>query len=215
MSKLVVFDNGMKGVDSAYASMTNVGELRVTGFHSEGNITLPANRSFLFTDSNIHWPGNANNINPTIRAYGWNGAVRFWYENSASQGGFIEANPFGFGTQWASDDNLKYDETPIANCINIVKQLKPRQYNMVNSLDDDPNTSEKIQQIGFIAQDVELIPELACLVGKKPDSKWPQNNKEIKTLNYNGIMTISVKALKELIEKVESLEERIIELENK
>jgi len=50
---------------------------------------------------------------------------------------------------------------------------------------------------------------------KKPDSKWQQNNKEIKTLNYNGIMIILVKALKEQIEKVESLEARIIELENK
>ncbi len=73
MSKLVVFNGGMKGINIAYASMTDAGELKVTGFHSEGNITLPANRSFMFTDSNIHWPGNANNINPTIRAYGWNG----------------------------------------------------------------------------------------------------------------------------------------------
>jgi hypothetical protein len=40
MSKLVVFDDGMKGIDTKYASMSNVGELIVKELELAGNIQL-------------------------------------------------------------------------------------------------------------------------------------------------------------------------------
>jgi len=48
MSRLVVFDNGMRRIDTQYANITTDGNLRVTGFHSEGNITLPAKFIYLY-----------------------------------------------------------------------------------------------------------------------------------------------------------------------
>ena len=142
----------------------------------------------------------------------FNGIAYWWARNSKNEGGLI--NAWYFGDSLPSDDRLKHDETPLADGIEIVKLLQPYRYTQMKSLDDDPadNTSG-YEQIGFIADDVEKIPALTCLVREVLDTHFHDNNKTVKSLNYNGIIGVSVQALKELIAKVEVLEARVAALE--
>ena len=156
-------------------------------------------------------PGVTNNaIDARIFFVQLNGIAYWWCRNSANEGGLIQAS--FFGNFFPSDDRLKFDEVSVPNGIEVIKQLQPRRYTQVVSLDDDPG-AEGREQIGFIADDVESIPSLACLVRETPDSHYPENNQTVKSLNYHGITTVSVQALKELIAKVEALEARVAALE--
>mmetsp|Transcript_29478 Transcript_29478/g.76044 ORF Transcript_29478/g.76044 Transcript_29478/m.76044 type:complete len:86 (-) Transcript_29478:152-409(-) len=49
---------------------------------------------------------------------------------------FIQAS--FFGNFFPSDDRLKFDEVSVPNGIEVIKQLEPRRYTQVVSLDDDP-----------------------------------------------------------------------------
>ena len=109
-----------------------------------------------------------------------------------------------------SDDRLKYNEVAVPNGIEKLTQLQPRHYSKKRSLlDPDENG---VEEYGFIAQDVEQIEGLDCLVTETIDAKDP--SQLIKTVNYAGITTISVQALKELITRVEDLETRLAALES-
>ena len=65
--------------------------------------------------------------------------------------------------------------------------------------------------LGFIAQHVESIEGLECLVSEDFDCR--DENLRVKHMNCNGVTTISVQALKELITRVEDLETRLAVLE--
>jgi len=65
-----------------------------------------------------------------------------------------------------------------------------------------------VKRHGFIAQDVLPIkPELVLGDGDKPDGTYG--------LDYDGILALTVKALQEANAKIEQLENRISQLENK
>ena len=123
--------------------------------------------------------------------------------------GWVAGNQSGVVTL-PSDDRLKYNEVPVAGAIEYVKALQPRHYTKKKSLVDADEGG--IEEYGFIAQDVESIEGLECLVVEDLDCRDP--NLRVKHLNYNGVMTISMQALKELITRVEDLETRLAALES-
>lgn len=160
-----------------------------------------------------------NTAIPCIKFVVFSGVGGWWCTNSANEGGLFRTSTNGFDTAFPSDDRLKFNETPIVDGIELVKQMNPMRYDQIDSLDDDVSQSK--EQIGFIADEIEAIDGLGSLVMDKPDSHYPENGKTVKSLQYNGIFTISVQALKELIDVVEAqavtinrLNERVTFLES-
>ena len=148
---------------------------------------------------------------PVITFLQFNGMVYLWCRSSDNNGGFIKTT--GDGTEAApSDDRLKFNETPIQNGIDLVKQMNPMFYDQINSLDSDPSTA--VKQCGFIADEIEQIQGLEFLVKEHPDSHYPDNNLTLKALKYDGVMTVSVQALKEVIGIVETQQTEITRLNN-
>ena len=113
------------------------------------------------------------------------------------------------GTATPSDDRLKYNKVSVRGAIEYVKALQPRHYTKKRSLLDADEGG--IEEYGFIAQHVESIEGLECLVSEDFDCR--DENLRVKHMNYNGVTTISVQALKELITRVEDLETRLAVLE--
>ena len=78
-----------------------------------------------------------------------------------------------------SDDRLKHTEQPIPDGIATVQRLQPRHYIQTLSVDDDPSTGT--ERMGFIADDVAQIAELAGLVMSSmmlsgpPMAKWSKH----------------------------------------
>jgi hypothetical protein len=96
------------------------------------------------------------------------------------------------GGTWvnASDITLKKDIKDIEYGLNEVMQLKPKWYKMI---DDD------LEQIGFIAQDVEeVLPELVST-----------SERGMKGLSYGQLTAVLTKALQEANAKITALEEKL------
>ena len=97
-----------------------------------------------------------------------------------------------------SDLNLKSDIVQLSNCLSNVCQMRGLSYMIEGETERD---------IGLIAQEVfPLYPEL---VYYPPDA-----NSHI-ALNYSGFSAVFVEAIKELTDKVKSLEEKVHFLELK
>ena len=90
----------------------------------------------------------------------------------------------------ASDISIKKDINDIKYGLNEVMKLKPKSYKMI---DDD------LEQIGFIAQDVEeLLPELVSTSGKG-----------MKGLSYGNLTAVLTKAIQEQQKQIEELKAMI------
>lgn len=180
-----------------------------------------------------------------IRFRSYNGLNNGWiFENSNEQGnfairddGYVFCNKsiyaasgfLGAHTWLTSDDRLKFDETPVANGLSIIRQLVPKRYlksEQLNVRTDDMET-----EVGLIAQEVYQIPELRhCVVElltvsdvEEPDPSatanptplpankkvWrhpesiDENSKQLE-LNYTDIHVYTLQAVKELDQLVQS-----------
>ena len=117
----------------------------------------------------------------------------------------------------SSDNKIKHNEKPIENALEIIDKLKPQTYfkstkvyseNHNYELDSNGNpiTNDNYQiETGFIAQDIQQIPELSSNVTS------PKN--DILSLNYNGIFVYNIKATQELHKKYIALESFVQTLE--
>ena len=114
-----------------------------------------------------------------------NGSTMAWW-NGSNQGTLTSA---GVWTN-ASDISIKKDVVDIKYGLDAVLELKPRSYKMKN---DD------LEQVGFIAQEVEQV--IAELVST--------DNKGMKGLSYGQLTAVLVKAIQELTQKVNELENKI------
>ena len=97
-----------------------------------------------------------------------------------------------------SDDRVKTNEQNLVNCLNVVNQLSPESYNKTIN-------GKSITEIGFIAQEVESIPELK-------EAVVTQNFlgiEDYKSLNYNQIFTYNVGATQELFKLVQDLQAKV------
>ena len=98
-----------------------------------------------------------------------------------------------------SDARLKTDIEPMTNTLDAIKALEPKRFRMKV----DEYLAPK--RYGFIAQDVEeVLPDLVSLQQVKEGGDG-----ERLTLDTNGLVAVSIKALQELIAKVEELERKV------
>ena len=139
-----------------------------------------------------------------------------------------------------SDNRVKFNEMPITDALATIQKLAPVFYNKASTLDFTGNTSILPTEYGFIAQDTyNTAPELRNSVSF--DKSLPQNfvngdlngecvediynrytnsdgeeiiYRDICGFNYDNLHAINVKAIQELLIRVELLENRIQVLES-
>lgn len=116
--------------------------------------------------------------------------------NQYSAGAFIACTA-GFTN--GSDRRLKTDIVPMHNGLDIVAQLNPCKYRVING-------NGKLC-FGFIAQEIETIGAISDIV-------TPNENPDLmKCLTYQNFHAIAIAALKELLAKNNALEQRVAALE--
>ncbi len=105
-----------------------------------------------------------------------------------------------------SDERLKTNINDIESPLLQIEKLKPKSFIWNNKL--APFSDQK-NSYGFIAQEVQKdFPFLVQNIGDNADYEG------VLSLDYNAIIPINTAAIKELLKKIEELEERILELEN-
>jgi len=105
-----------------------------------------------------------------------------------------------------SDMRLKRNVMPLTGMLDIVNQLQPVSYQMINSNDNEERS------YGLIAQDVEkILPEIVS-VTKGNDGDGIEN---LRTLSYTELIPILIKAVQEQQKLIEDLTQRIKNVEPK
>ena len=136
-----------------------------------------------------------------------NGAEIFFdpvYGN-AHFNGWVTAAHF----QQTSDDRLKFNEKDVTDGLSVVRRLQPQTYDKSNELNSEINTKK---EVGLIAQDVLLIPELAHTVHQGPEDERPDDRYHV---DYNGAFVYGLSAIKELDAIVAAQAALISELDDK
>ena len=111
-----------------------------------------------------------------------------------------------------SDETLKENITDATSKLEDIKKLKVRNFNWKASY--HPEKSKK-KQIGFIAQEVEeVFPSLVSEHDISPDAGDKDHTKIMKKAIKAAWDPIIIKAMQELITKVETLETKVAALES-
>ena len=142
-----------------------------------------------------------------IRVNSSNGLLELFNNNGTS--GYIvtttDENNVSGNLSAPSDDRLKHNETDIKNATETLKKIKPYVYDMTETFLPadykgplDQKTTPYHKESGFIAQDVEKIPELAHLV-TPGDEKTPYK------LKYDGFMAFIVQACQEMSTELDTV----------
>jgi hypothetical protein len=124
-----------------------------------------------------------------------------------------------------SDDRLKHNEEEVVDALGTIKKLKLLKYDKTSKILDADFNGElgdipHRKEMGFIAQSVNEIPELAFLVsvpGDPEEEIEPGLKRGVETygLDYQGINNLLVQAVQELSAKNDALEARLLALEDK
>ena len=118
--------------------------------------------------------------------------------------GFIHYDDTSTTYSTTSDYRLKENIEPIPNSIDKIKELKPCRFNFIGN-------DNKVD--GFIAHEVQEVVKEA-VTGEK-DAVNKKGEPIHQGLDQSKIVPLLTAALKEAIDKIESLESRIQTLENK
>jgi hypothetical protein len=195
-------DTGLTMINSSVGQSIKIRNGNITEYGEFNGTQLKINEYGFYSTPGV----TVNTVTPLIFFINVGGVASWWCRASNNTGGLIASS----NNNSPSDDRLKYNETVFSNGIELVKQMRPTKYDQVISIDDDESTG--IPQYGFIADEIESIPGLDILVNEKPDQHYPENGETVKALNYNGVMTISVQALREVIDLVETQQTEISRL---
>ena len=133
---------------------------------------------------------------------------------STSYAGYFDGDVNYTGTLTnTSDIRFKRDVENLESATSLVSKLRPTTYYFKNEGDAAYLNLAKGKQYGFIAQEIEqVLPEL---VHNQKHIKEFKSDESIdyKAVNYIGLIPILTKAIQEQQQTIESLEQRIQELE--
>ena len=143
-----------------------------------------------------------------------NGSGNWTIYNDLNVAGSLTVN----GQDITSDDRLKINEQSIVNALDAIRQVQPHTY---LKLKHETDTTGVLSS-GVIAQQLNEIPELQYCVKvpetdtstEEDDAGEPVTKTNYWSVNYNGLFTHLLAALKELDKIVQQQAARIESLEN-
>lgn len=185
-----------------FVNPTNTAEWGHLRSHSNGMLSYS---NSLFTAGDITTAGNT-----VIRANATSnlGHLRFTNSTGVTEWGNFRAQSTGLLT-WsstiqagdfavASDERLKNVIGKVDNAVNIVKQLDGIRYTWNDEAEEAFGYPKDKVEIGVLAQQIEsVLPELI-----------QDNSGDYKLVMYNRLVAVLIEAVKELSERVETLESK-------
>ena len=172
-------------------AMINV-EDGATADQTTSEILALINSSNIYTSTGVFGIGASNNIDFTVdnrMGIHINGSEEFRFE---ADGDFhADGDVYAFSTTISSDENLKKDITIVSDAVTKVEALKGVTFKWKKNDADSA---------GVIAQDVEkVLPEVVRSVNDPDGNTY-------KAVNYSGLTSILIEAIKDLSARVKALE---------
>lgn len=183
-------------------SPNNTEAMRIT---STGQLLINTTSDALTAELQVHFNGSAtqgitikNTVNSSSGA-----AVRFVDYTGAYSGGgiyFSSSNTITYAT--TSDYRLKENVVATTGAVDKVKQLNPVNFNFIGA-------SESVD--GFLAHELQaVVPN--SVIGEK-DAVTTSGENKYQVADYAKLVPLLTAALKEAVEKIETLEARVASLE--
>ena len=127
-----------------------------------------------------------------------------------SNGNIVVTGLYYINQIYYSDDRIKSQTIPLTNATETIMKLNPVQYKKHPSLivpigkeDTDLTNVEHFTESGFVAQEIEAIPELAYMV---EEVKYKKDN--LKGIKNTDLIAYLVKGLQEMNERIKILESK-------
>jgi hypothetical protein len=194
---------------------STAGPLSATTSNLAERMRISSKWNILFGNYSANWTSGGLEITPNTFP-GDHYELRISWTSTSSTNLHVFANPNGYvwsiSTSWSStsynttsDYRLKENVTAISNASERLNTLKPVRFNYKT----DTNTTVD----GFLAHEVQkVVPEA---VSWEKDWVDKEGNPEYQAMDYAKVTPLLTAALQEALEKIEKLEERVSELENK
>jgi hypothetical protein len=131
-----------------------------------------------------------------------------------SYAGFFDGDVYAAGLYLGSDMKLKKNIVGVSNTLNKVFKLRPVNYDFDTQKVSYLNLTEGTQT-GFIAQEVEqLFPEIVKEISKPTYTSTNSGQMEqYKSINYIALIPILTKAIQELQQMIETLNQKVEQLQ--
>ncbi|WP_447852852.1 tail fiber domain-containing protein [Enterobacter mori] len=167
----------------------------------------------------------ADNQNAHVWFYGTGGASRGVIYSG--QTGIIQIRPdnndnggsngysFAFGADGkftcvtmnqTSDERVKFDKEPVSNALGKICSLTGYTFGI------QLTESESIRSAGIIAQELERVLPVAVSSGGTGTTRNGEVINDLKTVDYSAMSALYVEAIKELANRVKSIESELAEL---
>lgn len=169
---------------------------------------------------------SADNQNAHLWFYGTGGASRGVIYSS--QTGIIQIRPdnndnggsngysFAFGADGkftcvtmnqTSDERVKFDKEPVSNALEKICSLTGYTFGI------QLTESESVHSAGIIAQDLEKVLPVAVSSGANGMTPTGEEINDLKTVDYSAMSALYVEAIKELYDRVRSMENELANLQ--
>lgn len=169
---------------------------------------------------------SADNQNAHLWFYGTGGASRGVIYSS--QTGIIQIRPdnndnggsngysFAFGADGkftcvtinqTSDERVKFDKEPVSNALEKICSLTGYTFGI------QLTESESVHSAGIIAQDLEKVLPVAVSSGANGITPTGEEINDLKTVDYSAMSALYVEAIKELYDRVRSMENELANLQ--
>ncbi|ELV2768387.1 tail fiber domain-containing protein [Enterobacter cloacae] len=105
-----------------------------------------------------------------------------------------------------SDERVKFDKEPVSNALEKICSLTGYTFGI------QLTESESVHSAGIIAQDLEKVLPVAVSSGGTGTTPTGEEINDLKTVDYSAMSALYVEAMKELANRVKSIESEFAEL---
>lgn len=106
-----------------------------------------------------------------------------------------------------SDERVKFDKEPVSNALEKICSLTGYTFGI------QLTESESVHSAGIIAQDLEKVLPVAVSAGANGITPTGEEINDLKTVDYSAMSALYVEAIKELYDRVRSMENELANLQ--
>ena len=105
-----------------------------------------------------------------------------------------------------SNERVKFDKEPVSNALEKICSLTGYTFGI------QLTESESVRSAGIIAQELERVLPVAVSLGGTGTTQNGEEINDLKTVDYSAMSALYVEAMKELANRVKSIESELAEL---
>ena len=164
-------------------------------------------------NAHVWFYGAGGNSSRGVIYAGKDGSMRLRPDNNDNGGANGYSFTFGADGRFTcvsvnqtSDDRVKFDKEPVSNALEKICSLTGYSFGI------QLTESESIRSAGIIAQELERVLPVAVSSGGTGTTQNGEVINDLKTVDYSAMSALYVEAMKELANRVKSIESELDEL---